>query len=151
MEVRPAPLDHPAVVALVELHQREAHANSPPGSAFALDPSALADPAITLFGAWDGDALLGIGALRELAPEQGELKSMRTASTARRRGVARTMLEHLIAEARRRGYARINLETGTNEPFAPARALYEGHGFVPSDPFGDYALTEFNRCYELRL
>ena len=151
MEVRPAALDHPAVVALVALHQREAHANSPPGSGFALDLKGLTDPAITLLGVWDGDELLGIGALRELAADHGEIKSMRTAPPALRRGVARTMLEALVAEARRRGYAQISLETGTNAAFAPARAMYEGHGFTPSGPFGDYQLTEFNRCYELRL
>ena len=151
MEIRPALLDDPAVIALAEHHLRDAHAISPPGSAFALDLSGLRDPAITMLAAWDGDALLGIGALRELAPGQGELKSMRTAPAALRRGVARTILAALIAEARRRGYTRLNLETGTGRPFAPAHALYERHGFVPCGAFADYALTEFNRCYELRL
>ncbi|UIJ44285.1 GNAT family N-acetyltransferase [Sphingomonas cannabina] len=151
MRIVPADLDHPAVVALIEHHLREAHRNSPPGSAFALDLSGLRDPALSVFAAWEGETLLGLGALKELAPDHGELKSMRTAPDQLRRGVAKAMLEHLIAEARSRGYRRVSLETGTNDAFAPARAMYEAAGFTPSGPFGDYELTEFNRCYSLAI
>jgi len=42
--------------------------------------------------------------------------------------------------ARRRGYARVSLETGSQDFFAPARRLYERHGFVECGPFGDYVL-----------
>lgn len=130
---------------------RQAHVNSPPGSCFPLDLSGLKHPAVTVWTAWDGDALLGIGALRELSPSEGEVKSMRTAPGQERRGVARAMLEHIVGEARARGYAVLKLETGTNDAFAPARALYEARGFKPCGPFGDYALTDFNRCYSLEL
>lgn len=130
---------------------REAHANSPPGSCFPLDLGGLKHPSVTVWTTWDGDVLLGIGALRALSNNEGEVKSMRTAPGHQRRGVGRAMLEHIVAEARARGYAALKLETGTNAAFAPARAMYEAHGFVPCDPFGDYALTEFNRCYALTL
>lgn len=90
---------------------------------FALDLSGLADPALALFGAWDGDTLVGMGAIKRLADDQAEIKSMRTADTAQRRGVARAMLAHLIAEARAWGVAAVVLETGTNASYAPARAL----------------------------
>lgn len=151
MEIARASLDDPRVVALLEQHLVEAQRNSPPGSVFALDLSGLSDTAVTLWGAWDGDALLGLGALKRIDAEEGEIKSMRTADTARRRGVARIMLGHLVAEARARGYRVVKLETGANDAFAPARALYEAEGFTPCAPFGDYVLTDFNRCYARAL
>jgi len=144
-------LSHPDVIGLIELHLRSAFENSPPGSVFALDLSGLRDPAVTLWSAWDGDDLLGLGALKELDADHGELKSMRTAPAHLRRGVARAMLEHLVAEGRARGYSRLSLETGSNEPFAPARALYERAGFKPCGPFADYTDADFSRYYRLEL
>lgn len=151
MRIALADLAHPAVIALLELHVRSAHANSPAGSAFALDLGGLQDPAVTLWSAWDDETLLGLGALKQLEPTHGELKSMRTAPAALRRGVAKAMLAHLIGTARSRGYTRLSLETGTNQAFAPARAMYEQAGFAPCGGFGGYALTDFNRCYTLAL
>ena len=139
------------VLALVELHLRAAFDNSPPGSVFALDVSGLRDPAVTVWTAWDGGALLGMGALKRLDAGHGELKSMRTAPAALRRGVGRTMLDHLIAEARARGYRRLSLETGSNEPFAPARAMYARAGFEECGPFADYSATCFSRYFTLAL
>jgi putative acetyltransferase len=89
---------------------------------------------------WDGEALLGVGALKRLSPEHGEVKSMHTARSARRRGVARAMLRHTIAAARASGLERLSLETGSWDYFGPARALYRSHGFVECPPFADYAL-----------
>ena len=82
--------------------------------------------------------MLGCGALKELAPTHGEIKSMRTASAHRRGGVARAMLQHIIAEARRRSYSRLSLETGSMPAFGPARRLYESFGFTYCSPFADY-------------
>ena len=144
-------LTHPDVVALIELHLRSAFENSPPGSVFALDLSGLRDPAVALWSAWDGSDLLGLGALKELDADHGELKSMRTAPAHLRRGVAAAMLDHLVEEGRARGYSRLSLETGSNEPFAPARALYERTGFKPCGPFADYTDQMFSRYYSLEL
>lgn len=118
---------------------------------FALDLSGLRDPAVTLWTVWDGDTLLGMGALKQLDATHGEIKSMRTAPDQLRRGVAGMMLDHLLAEARVRGYRRVSLETGSNEPFAPARALYERTGFVETGPFADYTDTGFSRYYTMTL
>ena len=118
---------------------------------FALDLSGLRDPAVTLWAVWDGDALLGMGALKQLDAAHGEIKSMRTAPGQLRRGVAGMMLDHLLAAARGRGYRRISLETGSTEAFAPARALYERAGFTQTGPFADYTDTGFSRYYTLAL
>lgn len=138
MDLRLDDLRHPAVIALLQEHLDWMHRISPPESVHALDLAALRRPDITFWTLWDGDALAGCGALRELAQGHGEVKSMRTAQTHLRRGVAARMLEHILAEARRRGYGRLSLETGSMAYFAPARALYARAGFSPCAPFGDY-------------
>jgi putative acetyltransferase len=136
--IRRDDLTHPDVLGLLELHLRAAFENSPPGSVFALDASGLRDPSVTVWTAWEDDALLGMGALKQLDLTWGEVKSMRTAPAQLRRGVAGVLLDHLIAEARARGYQRLSLETGSNAPFAAAHALYRRAGFVECAPFGDY-------------
>ena len=141
----------PKVLALVELHLRSAFENSPPGAVFALDLSGLRDSAVTLWTAWDGEELLGMGALKQLDAAHGEIKSMRTAPKQLRRGVAATMLDHLLGEARARGYRRISLETGSTEAFTAARALYERTGFTETGPFADYTDTGFSRYYTMAL
>jgi len=88
--------------------------------------------------AWDGSLLLGCGALKQLDPTHGEIKSMRTPSTIRRRGAGRAILAHIIAVARARNYQRLSLETGSMEAFAPAQKLYESFGFARCGPFGEY-------------
>lgn len=138
MDLRLDDLRHPTVIALLQEHLDWMHRISPPESVHALDLDALRRPDITFWTLWDGEALAGCGALRELAQGQGEVKSMRTAQTHLRRGVAARMLAHILAEARRRGYARLSLETGSMDYFAPARTLYARAGFSPCGPFGDY-------------
>ena len=138
MDLRLDDLRHPAVIALLQEHLDGMRRTSPPESVHALDLDALRQPDIAFWTLWDGETLAGCGALRALDATHGEVKSMRTAQTHLRRGVAATMLEHLLAEARRRGYARLSLETGSMAYFAPAHALYARAGFRPCAPFGDY-------------
>ncbi|MBW4655548.1 MAG: GNAT family N-acetyltransferase [Kaiparowitsia implicata GSE-PSE-MK54-09C] len=114
------------------------HEITPPGSIHALDLDALRSPNITFWTAWDGDELLGCGALKELDSRSGEIKSMRTVTRHRRRGIASKILEHIIKEAEQRAYESLNLETGAFPEFAPARALYTRYGFEYRGPFADY-------------
>lgn len=111
---------------------------SPPESVHALPLEGLRAPEITFWSAWQNGEQLGCGALKELDPEHGEIKSMRTASRHLRKGVARAMLEHILAEARRRGYRRVSLETGAQPAFEPARRLYGNAGFIVCGPFANY-------------
>jgi putative acetyltransferase len=144
-------LDEPRVQALVALHQRLAREATAPGFAFALDLSGLRVPDIRFFTAWDSAALLGVGALRRLAADHGEVKSMHTAQAARRRGVGAAMLRHIMDEARAMGMARVSLETGTSAYFQPAVALYLREGFTDCAPFGDYAASAENRFLTRQL
>jgi len=128
------------IAGLLDAHMQLMRETSPPESVHALDLDGLRAPEVTFWTVWDGASLLGCGALKALGPDHGEIKSMHTAAAARGRGVARAMLEHLLAEARARGYRRLSLETGSMGAFAPARALYAGFGFRDCPPFGDYVL-----------
>lgn len=128
----------PDITALLTEHLADMYATSPAESVHALDVSGLQVPTITFFAAREGGVLLGCGALRELDPTQGEIKSMRTTAAARGRGVAAAVLQRMTEVAVERGYQRLNLETGVEDYFAAARRLYERHGFVACDPFGEY-------------
>ncbi len=131
-------LDDPRVVALLRLHLTRARAETAPGSAHALDLAALRVPEVSFWSVWQGDELLGVGALKRLSAEHGEIKSMHTAEGARGAGVGSALVRHIMAEARSRGMRRLSLETGSWPYFLPARALYARHGFVECGPFGDY-------------
>lgn len=136
---------------LLRLHLQGMHANSPPGSVFALDLSGLKRPDISVWTAWHGARIAGIGALRTYPGALGEIKSMRTHPDFLRRGVAAMLLGHIVGQARARGLARLSLETGTGPAFEPALALYRAHGFLDGDAFADYPQTAFNRFLHLRL
>lgn len=124
--------------SLIAHHLREMQAGTPPESVHALDLSALQDPSVTVWSIWEGDQIAGCGALKELSPTWGELKSMRTAPSFLRKGVASRLLDHLMDEAKNRGYTRLSLETGSGPSFAPAHGLYQNRGFKLCGPFGDY-------------
>ncbi|WP_371432497.1 GNAT family N-acetyltransferase [Novosphingobium sp.] len=139
------------VQALVAYHLADMQRHSPADKVHALPVTALRRPDVTFWSAWIGEAIAGICALRHLADDHGELKSMRAAPEWRGHGVGEAMLVHLLAEARRRGYARVSLETGRTEPFHPAVGLYRKHGFVPCPAFADYVIDDFSQCLTLDL
>lgn len=128
----------PQVLDLLREHLANMYALSPPDQVFAFDASKLRVPEVTFWTAWQGDELLGCGALKEIDSRHGEVKSMRTPKAARRRGVGKAMLRHIIATARGRGYERLSLETGSHPDFGAAHRLYESHGFVRCGPFASY-------------
>ncbi|MBA3556171.1 MAG: GNAT family N-acetyltransferase [Gemmatimonadales bacterium] len=131
-------LDDPRVVALLHTHLTRARAETARGSAHALDLSGLRAPEVTFWSAWEGDAVVGVGALKRLSADHGEVKSMHTAEAARGRGVGSALLREIMAAARACGMSRLSLETGSWPYFAPARALYARRGFVECGPFGGY-------------
>ncbi|WP_425229314.1 GNAT family N-acetyltransferase [Sphingomonas sp.] len=151
MEIRE---DDPGSSALAELlaqHVAFGRAHTPPENTHVLVPDRLRDPAITFWTAWEGETLLGMVALKQIAPDHAEVKSMRTADAALRRGVGRALLDHLLAVACARGYRRVRLETGTAPPFDPATRLYEQAGFVDGPAFGGYPASPHNRFMYLDL
>ena len=151
LTIREDDLTSPQTLKLVEIHLRGMADTSPPEHCFALDVSGLKGPGVTLWSAWDGEAIAGIGALKELDDGGGELKSMRTHPEHLRKGVGAAILEHIIEKARQRGLRRVFLETGSGEAFEPALELYRRRGFESCGAFSDYVASQFNQFMRLDL
>lgn len=135
------------VLALLQEHLAEMRATSPAESVHALPAGALRAAGVTFWTAREGDVLVGCGAVKDLGHRHAEIKSIRTAASARGRGVGQAVLRHLLDVARSRGFDRVSLETGTQDHFAPARRLYERHGFVQVGPFDGYSLDPHSAFY----
>jgi len=133
-------LSDPRVLDLLQIHLTRARAETAPGSAHAVDVAGLQSPDISFWTIWDDRTLLGVGALRRLSADHGEVKSMHTVESMRRKGAGSAMLRHIIAAARESGMVRLSLETGSWDYFRPAHAFYRRHGFVECPPFADYIL-----------
>jgi putative acetyltransferase len=140
-----------AIRELVAFHLSGMHANSPACKVHALPVEKLRQPGVTFYSAWVGNALAGMGAIRELDSTHCELKSMRVASDWLGKKIGEAMLLHLLSVARQRGYARVSLETGQGPAFEPALGLYRKHGFVNCEAFAEYVLDDFSQCLTLRL
>ena len=139
------------VADLLRLHLDEMHQWSPACKVHAMPIERLRERDVTFYSAWDGATLAAVGALKELDPARGELKSMRATPAYRGQGAGKAILAHLMGEAQRRGYTWLGLETGRPDPFVPARRLYEAHGFAECAAFGDYVSDEFSLCMDRTL
>ncbi len=142
-------LRSPEVAQLLEEHLEHMAEMSPPESIHALDLDSLKKPEITFWSLWKEPEshhpqLMGCGALKQLTLEHGEIKSMRTSEQHRRKGVAATLLKHIIQEATERGYKRLSLETGSMDGFLPAIKMYQKFGFTECEPFADYNLDPYS-------
>jgi putative acetyltransferase len=131
-------LSSPEIARFLDEHVQEMRSITPPESKHALDLDGLRNPEITLWSVVDGDTLVGCGAIKRLDAGHAEVKSMRTAPTRKRSGIASLLLAHIITEAKRMRFTRLSLETGAAEFFLPARKLYEKFGFEYCQPFADY-------------
>ncbi|MFI5762551.1 GNAT family N-acetyltransferase [Streptomyces sp. NPDC051563] len=131
-------LSGPEIAGFLDEHVRQMRSLTPVESKHALDLEGLRRPEVTFWSVMDGDTVVGCGAIKRLDAEHAELKSMRTAPTLTRSGVASRLLEHIITEATAMGFTRLSLETGSAEFFLPARRLYGKFGFAPCEPFADY-------------
>lgn len=138
MQIRIDDLSGSATQELIGIHLAGMHATSPAESVHALGIDDLRRAEITVWSAWEGDALVGVGALHRSSATDGELKSMRVADAFRGTGAGRAILRHIMAEARARGVKALWLETGAEDYFAPARGLYASEGFTICEPFGAY-------------
>ncbi|MER6004806.1 GNAT family N-acetyltransferase [Nonomuraea angiospora] len=128
----------PEIAAFLEEHLREMHAITPAESVYALDLDGLRVPEVTFWSVYDGDQLVGCGAIKRIDDGHGEIKSMRTARERRRDGIASLLLAHMLEEAKAMGLERLSLETGSTEHFEQARKLYAKFGFEPCGPFAGY-------------
>ncbi|MDL9981079.1 GNAT family N-acetyltransferase [Microbacterium sp. ASV49] len=144
IEIRVDDLSSEDVRALIAAHLEGMHASSPACSVHALDVDALRAPGVTVWSAWIDEDLAGVGALKEIDPERGELKSMRVAGGHLGQGVGRAVLRHIMTDAATRGVRSLWLETGTTPDFDAARGLYASEGFVYCEPFDGYVEDPFS-------
>lgn len=138
MEIRVDDLKGPEIAALLEAHLELMRSQSPACSVHALDLDGLRVPEITFWSAWENGELLGCVALKTHNTALGEIKSMHTKKAVRGKGTAAKLLNHLEQEARSKGLTTLSLETGSQDEFEPARALYRKHGYNQCPPFADY-------------
>lgn len=86
---------------------------------------------------------------KENAPHRAEIAKLMTHPKARRKGVAKALLQHALKAAEQEGRTLLLLDT---EKVGPANALYQSEGFVlygevpaySQDPFGVY---KDGNCY----
>ena len=144
-------LDHRKVLALLQAHLDGMHETSPAEHVHALDVSGLQTADISFWSLRESDTVLGCGALKELSPARGEIKSMRTHADHLRKGVAAKLLEHILDVAKERGFSQLSLETGHGPAFVPALNLYRKYGFRNGQAFADYETNEFSQFLHLDL
>jgi GNAT superfamily N-acetyltransferase len=85
----------------------------------------------------DGDTPVGCGCIKLFDPATVEIKRVFVSPAARRRGVARTIMDALETWARELGVTAAILETGYLQH--EAIALYERIGYTRIAAFGPYA------------
>lgn len=126
------------VAELVTRHFEMMQAQTPSESCHVMSADDLFATGAKVFALREDEVILGIAAFKPLEAGHCELKSMHTRAEARGKGVGAALVQHILAEAAGLGISRVSLETGSEEPFAPARRLYERHGFSYCAPFADY-------------
>lgn len=140
MHMKVGDLNDSAVHKLLQEHIDDMFRTSPPESVHTLDLDSLKKPDISFWCLYNNQALVGCVALKEHDNSMAEIKSMRTSNASRGTGAGKVLMEYLLEVARQRGYNALNLETGSQDFFEPARRLYLKYGFAVCGPFADYCL-----------
>ncbi len=138
MEIKIGNIESIELRQLLEEHHEDMLKHSPKKSVHALDLSSFVSADITFWTLYINDELAGCAALKKLNEKHAELKSMRTSPHYLRKGVASTLLTHVLKMAKEQCFEKISLETGTMKVFAPAQKLYLAFGFEVCEPFSDY-------------
>ena len=142
--------DNPEVNQLLIKHFIELRSVSPKGSTHVLDITGLKDPSIKFWSLWEGNDLMGSGALKFLDKEHGEFKSIRVNDKFRGKGNGSKVINHLIDEAKKLNIKRLSLETGAGDFFLSARKLFNKSGFERTKPFSHYK-NDINSVYMTML
>ena len=130
--------DNPEVNNLLIKHFIELRSVSPKGSVHVLDIADLKSPSIKFWSLWEGEELMGVGALKFLNKVHGEFKSIRVNDKFRNKGYGLEIINHLVNEARKLDIKQLSLETGAGNFFQNARKLFAKCGFKSCDPFSHY-------------
>lgn len=148
VQIEPRPLDDPEVQTLIAEVQLEYTRRYGGPDDTVLEPDEFTEPNGLFLLARLGDEPVGIGgwrahssASRGLRDGDAEIKRMYVRADARRRGIARRLLDALERTAADAGRRRMVLETGIEQP--EAIAMYATAGYDPMpERYGHYADTE---------
>ena len=143
LDIRPTPPDHPQVLALIaelDAYLRSVYA---PEENHILDLAGLQHPAVTFLAAWDGDTVVGCGAVRAMPAEPetdgepyGEIKRMFVSPARRGERLGARILAALETALHAQGIAQALMETG--EELVQAARMYRAAGYVERGAFGGY-------------
>lgn len=134
--VSPEPPDSAEARVLVAELEAELEPLYPPESRYGYSVDQLVERQVSFFVCRDEDGVAaGCGGI-ELNADYAELKRVFVRPPFRGRGLARTIVEHLIGHAAACGAPLVRLETGVHQH--AAIALYRAMGFEPTGRFGDY-------------
>jgi GNAT superfamily N-acetyltransferase len=137
LEFTTTALDAPESLELIEAVQQEYVVRYGGPDVTELAVAEFAPPQGIFVIGRDTGQPVACGGVRLVGVDIGELKRMYVVPAARRRGIARALLNHLEHEARTLGVTRLRLETGLHQP--EALSLYASAGYVDAEPFGHYA------------
>jgi putative acetyltransferase len=147
VEIRRELMTTPSAASLIQALNAELSALYPEAGAnhFRLDASEVAAGRGAFLVAYLGDNPVGCGAIRLLGDNRSaEVKRMYVVAAHRARGIGRSLLAALRAEASLLGAKRLVLETGERQ--RDALALYGKLGFERIPPFGEYLGSPLSVC-----
>ena len=110
----------------------------PPESNHLDDVSELSKPNVFFIGVFEGDQLIGTGAVKVLSHDQqyGEIKQVFVLPEHRSKGAAKLIMNALEKHLADMGVGSARLETGILQP--EAIGLYKKLGYMERSPFGEY-------------
>ena len=84
---------------------------------------------------------IGVGCLKRLAANVGEIQRMYIQPHVRGIGAGRALVDRLLHDARELGYTKVRLES--LRALAPAHGLYRSVGFVEVEPYADNSMDAY--------
>ena len=111
------------------------------------DPQKFHPPHGRFYLALYGDQIAGVGCLKRLELEVGEVQRMYVLPAFRGKGIGRAITNRLIDDARSMGYRQLRLES--LEFLDAAHSLYRSAGFRGIDPYANNSMEAYQAAEQL--
>jgi putative acetyltransferase len=143
VRIEPTRADHPQAVALLDALDRYLGELYEPEANHILSIDELLAPEVSFFAAWQGERVVGTGAVRRMSGDAqtggrayGEIKRMYVDPALRGQRLGARLVDTLERELRSHRLDLALLETGRDQH--EAVRLYERSGYAARGPFGGY-------------